>query len=622
MFATVYRERGYKPDHDESVMSDGIDYSMVDPHTLLDHATLEDWLFDGIPRMPYDKALALSTNKDINDADTFGDGDQTRWPLNSVAGQYLGYVWTHCDDLYEKLAVPVYDLHPFWHIHYACFLGDSIALQQLLHDGEKENIDKKHLLERRMSLLRLTALHCVVIGCKNKHAGSMISVKVATSGWRDFYRGVEHEFATCAEVLLAHGARVDARDVAGFTALAIATNCTDFGNDELMLVATVLGKYRANPNILPRFNATSLLVEPARSYEERQDPLSLGHIMLLLELGAATDTPTNCVHGEPSTTNSVIDLVSSMHVDLEDLVTSAAARKRVCGTQSLCAREVEFHGLQNQELNGVKGKVVGMDLMKGRYIVRFRKKTANKAGKRPCKKALVQAVHIHPIDGFVGQHVVVRQRSGVHWRHILGYCCNFNNKRNRFRVRLSPSACFDQHREVMVQANQMRLARRICGWSECSNERIKELRMCSCLTVAYCKSKDCQQRHWEDHKEDCVAMRETFRHFRVPITGMDMSSPLGNFCPTLPHNKVTVVRVDVSRVPMFSITIRNQDNSLVANYRGREGGSLRKLGEFVLGLRDYLQVGQTASAGFFHAIILASSRDVVMSPSILQPRPW
>jgi hypothetical protein len=188
-------------------------------------------------------ALASTCDTALNASDAFGDGDQK--PLLNVMNSHpLRQLWSSSGDLFEKLDASPCAMSPFW---VACFNGDKDAVRRAVDDARKADMNSTHaeilssetpegvspltrLLEKRESNLRYPPLHAVVAGarCLARHA------PIAS-------------FVETASVLVAAGARVDSRDVAGHTALAKCTNGVDTPNACLLMALEVLGPQTRGP---------------------------------------------------------------------------------------------------------------------------------------------------------------------------------------------------------------------------------------------------------------------------------------------------------------------------------------------------------------------------------------
>jgi hypothetical protein len=91
----------------------------------------------------------------------------------------------------------------------SCSIGNVAMCEQLLNDCSEEQ--KKMLLETRYTILRLTAIYFVVIGY----------VTTVLVGTRQTEQRSQ-DYVKLFNLLLSHGARVDARDLCGKTVLHYA----------------------------------------------------------------------------------------------------------------------------------------------------------------------------------------------------------------------------------------------------------------------------------------------------------------------------------------------------------------------------------------------------------------
>ncbi|KAI8616969.1 hypothetical protein BC830DRAFT_1115848 [Chytriomyces sp. MP71] len=157
----------------------------------------------------------------VNSASHVDDGDQTA--LQGPAAQDLRSEWAEGMDYCPPQGQPL--------LHFKCFMGDIKWVQ------ENTRWDR---INESTSGMRLTPLMVAIQGCRQiQHFTSLM------------------DHVAVAELLLEKGARVDARDVVGCTALFHATG---HGNNEKTLrIAELLIMAGANVNIQNRFGCTALM---------------------------------------------------------------------------------------------------------------------------------------------------------------------------------------------------------------------------------------------------------------------------------------------------------------------------------------------------------------------------
>ena len=173
------------------------------------------------------------TSVELNDADTFGDGDQS--PLYGNKAQIIRDIWSSGAD-FLKLASDA-ELGQF-SLH--CFTGQHAQVEAMLESSTHS--ERVQLLESRESMLRNTPLMTCVNGIK------FLSQRDKALMKSDHRRVVR--------LLLDHGARVDARDFAGHTALYLASG--DTSTEDTLALLDDLVAAGADVNAPNRFGAISL----------------------------------------------------------------------------------------------------------------------------------------------------------------------------------------------------------------------------------------------------------------------------------------------------------------------------------------------------------------------------
>ncbi len=135
---------------------------------------------------------SAGTNKSMNVGDPFGDGDQST--LSAKNATVLWDVWTSGGDFFQLVSS-----NRISQFGMACLKGDLQRVKQML--GQVQSEERNRLLERRESITRVTPLMFCVLGAK------MLFENQGPFRWVEV-----------SKELLQHGAKVDARDIAGHTA--------------------------------------------------------------------------------------------------------------------------------------------------------------------------------------------------------------------------------------------------------------------------------------------------------------------------------------------------------------------------------------------------------------------
>lgn len=148
--------------------------------------------------------------------------------------------------------------------HFACLAGLISPVRDIICEASKQverghTNSLLHLLERRLTDLRLTPLHFCILGAK-----LTTSQTVQTYGTNQEMLPFE---AIIDELCLA-GARVDSRDITGHTPLALLT--IDTSVNQLNLVEALL-KHGADPN-----TRCDVEGQCSRDQLKRKNPLSFG----------------------------------------------------------------------------------------------------------------------------------------------------------------------------------------------------------------------------------------------------------------------------------------------------------------------------------------------------------
>ena len=297
-------------------------------------------------------ALARTCDTRLNAEDEYGDGDQ-RPILNLLKGRPLRELCSSSGDLFEKLDGTPCGMSPFW---VACFNGDAAAVRRHIDDCRQTERSKRskedppssqppseltRLLEKRESMLRYLPLHAVVEGAR------CLPSRPAAS------------FVDAAAALVAAGARVDSRDIAGHTALAKCTDGVDTTDACLMIAVDVLGPAGADANLANRFGETPIGAAVLRG--------NVGCLSALLELGA--DPALNAGSGDSalSMCHGVCAKLVSNNNEACELFSLPVWKEGGCVGKKVVLAGVA--GAAGAALNGKVGTVTRLDPRKGKFEV-------------------------------------------------------------------------------------------------------------------------------------------------------------------------------------------------------------------------------------------------------------
>lgn len=224
------------------------------------------------------RRLAPATDWAENDANPLSDGNQSLLDGNvpGSPGQALLAVWcqgweinvllSDAPALYQKLTlVPPFVL--------ACAYGDAKAVQAMV--AAKAGAELLTLVNSHYGVLRMTPLHFCAAGARHLDTPDFPAAARPTAN-----------HVAVAEVLLAAGALLEARDIAGFTPLAQATTAT--ASLQSLSVAALLIKAGANVQPVDRLGR-SPLVQFGNAMKRPKLEAASGVsavVMLLLEAGA------------------------------------------------------------------------------------------------------------------------------------------------------------------------------------------------------------------------------------------------------------------------------------------------------------------------------------------------
>jgi ankyrin repeat protein len=147
-----------------------------------------------------------------------GDGDQSSFSIaNESSAQFHRELWACGGDLIFQGQEGEY-FTPFAQL---CISGSYPELVAHLASVEDDKEQIKALLETRHCILRQTALVLAIVGAVNSYAASL------------YNRRADH--VAVVKLLLSHGARTDARDLCGKTAIHYCTSRLCLPNDPRLL---------------------------------------------------------------------------------------------------------------------------------------------------------------------------------------------------------------------------------------------------------------------------------------------------------------------------------------------------------------------------------------------------
>jgi hypothetical protein len=170
------------------------------------------------------------TNMDANDSDPQGDGDQSS--LSLADSTQLWNIWSAGGDF-----VPLVQHGRISLFGNSCFYGNLSRVKQALKSVQGEA--KYRMLESRESITRVTPLMMCVLGAK-------------------FLIGSEGPFqwAESAAVLVKHGARLNAKDIAGHTACFHASS--EKSNPETLEILKLIIAAKGDVNATNRVGKNAL----------------------------------------------------------------------------------------------------------------------------------------------------------------------------------------------------------------------------------------------------------------------------------------------------------------------------------------------------------------------------
>ncbi|KAJ1483889.1 hypothetical protein T484DRAFT_1895215, partial [Baffinella frigidus] len=297
-----------------------------------------------------DAIIAAACDVRQNAADPLGDGDQSLLRCTATTGTTPGgpspeasslhAVWCNLGDFVKNGRLNVGG------IARAAYWGDAAYIQQPsgLYGAPKPLGSLTELLEVRHTNLRLTALHCAVLGAKR----------------REPQASIPPDWVKCASLLIKAGARVDSRDLLGHTPMMGAC-MAPYHNADSLAIALHLAKHGATGRDLNRLGMNVLMIavekqaidvvhvlveadcDPRQTTHWGQTALQVAKIMRLMPGG-----------GGPS----LEAITKTLEAACERLVS------KNCKSSALSGRAVVLKGLSDAGLNGQKGQEVLRDALR------------------------------------------------------------------------------------------------------------------------------------------------------------------------------------------------------------------------------------------------------------------
>lgn len=196
------------------------------------------------------RLLSAATDWVANDADPLSDGDQSalRGEYPGEPGRIVNEVWCRGWEINTLLsdAPAMLKLALVPPVALACAYGDAAWARAIIDADVRNDEARATLVNSHYGVLWMTPLHFCAAGAR--HLGGPHFPAAAV-------RAADH--VAVAEMLLAAGARLEARDVAGFTPLAQAT--TAYASRASLSVANCLLKAGADVQPVDRLGRTPLV---------------------------------------------------------------------------------------------------------------------------------------------------------------------------------------------------------------------------------------------------------------------------------------------------------------------------------------------------------------------------
>ena len=429
------------------------------------------------------RRLSIVTDWAANDADPLGEGDQRALnaDIPGSPGEELLNIWCHGWEINvlmsEAPARLKLELIPPFPL--ACAYGDAPAARALL--ARKPAGAVSLLVNSHYGVLRMTPLHFCAAGAR--HRGSPYFPAAAAAA-------ADHLAVT--EVLLAAGARLEARDIAGFTPLAQAT--TPFASRESLVVADRLIKAGSNVQPVDRFGRTPLVQfgNAAVMPKLRAANGAPAAVMLLLEAGADAGVSAE-------TAPQLADLITAQKLQVRKYSESlgqplSAARLR--------ALDQAFEMIVSKTIrippNFLASVSAGQFLEHNRSLL---------AVINDCQaRGRVGAgctLEGSPVRLFGLKKVAFNDL-------VIPACGPFDPMSGRYAIRVPDVEAADGERVVAILAKNVEAVSRRASAGTCCGAcgAADAPKVCmACKRVRYCNT-DCQRTHWRGpHKAACAEMR-------------------------------------------------------------------------------------------------------------------
>ena len=549
---------------------------------VLPPAKLRVWA-TGPPALVGGWRSELGMTTDVDNATCDEDGDQSMWPLNSVGGMYLNHLGNTNADLLDHLCCtsPLCPEHKgMSDVEIACFIGHSDMLAQLF---DSFSTDFYH----RTTGMRFTPLHYCILGADTTVRAPEIFEEVMAKR-RDRIPacdcGARHaqEWLECVSMFAEDpdfvcSGLVNAKDALGRTPLHLATACATSGDPDIFNIMMVLGQMGADPDNYSRLGMPILGTPLTLCWTSTpdSDPVGrawwLGMVMVLLELGASTDRTLRITAGV-ATQRVFSSDPDAWAPDLLNMMVAAAARRSCTHTPGLLGQPVRLCGLKTASINGSVGMVTSLYPTQGRYVVMLSSENSKSAAglfkgdglaellaggiagalreegggggggaatgtKKKHVKKLVRPINLRPLYAFVGEFVRVDTKqkgeesskkagAGYALRSKLGFCVSKGSRKHTFIVRLKEGGPSGRYRYITIPAGRLAIAREVCNCcGRLSSEAVK-LKVCPCLTAAYCPDSDCQRAHRRMHRTFCERRQKSMLELQIAVvpTASDKSA--------------------------------------------------------------------------------------------------
>lgn len=431
------------------------------------------------------RRLAVATDWAHNDTNPLSDGDQCilDGTIPNAPGNIVLHVW--CDGWEINMllddSVPLqvkYDLAPPF-IH-ACVLGDLSAVQAAIRD----NRDSFTLVNSHYGGLRMTPLMFCAAGARSV-GKEFFPVAAASTA----------DHVAVAAALVTAGARLEARDVAGFTALAQAT--TVFASRASVAVADFLLRQGANVQPVDRCGRTPLV--------------QFGS-------GAPPDRTLWSVDGVPAAALLLLEAGADAGFSAE----KNSPREQLCAAlEKIAPKYLSAQGIPVNESN--LRNLMAHSYRPPAILPSVMQRVALAARVSPENAALLRAINDCQVRGRVGAGRTLEGQAvrifGLKQADLNGtivsVCGVFDPVSGRYEVCV-PRDDGIARRLVRIQAKNIEAANRkdsvfftrepACITCTACSVQLSEAKTCSrCHRARYC-SEACQRIHWKSgHKAECTA---------------------------------------------------------------------------------------------------------------------